>query len=300
MGGSAVPVAGMTSLLREFPPEERGAALGWRQLAVPLGGTLGSVLLPALVALGGVRAAMIGAGLAGGATAIAFAAVAGDDRALVRHRGLGGVLRIPHMQPLLLLGLLYVWALGASSPTTSRPMVSGGLSEREAAVGFTVLNLTAAASRVVWGRFADREGGTRRLQVLRATGMVACVTAVAMPFALAAGAWAALPLTAVLAFGVFGFNGVLYLVAGEFAGPDRAGRAVGVASTVVFGWGALAAPICGRAVQAAGYTAAVWGMAAVTTALGVLVARRLVRSTAGAPGRILESWSVQSTEAPSS
>jgi hypothetical protein len=44
----------------------------------------------------------------------------------------------------------------------------------------------------------------------------------------------------------------------------------------------------------------VWGIAAVTTAAGTLVALRLVRSTAEPAGRILESWNVQSGEAPSS
>ena len=58
IGGAAVPVAGMTALLRVFEPEKRGMAMGWRQLGVPLGGTIGSAVLPALAALGGVRLAM--------------------------------------------------------------------------------------------------------------------------------------------------------------------------------------------------------------------------------------------------
>src|SRR5205823_9569234 len=45
IGSAAVPVAGMSALLREFPPAKRGIALGWRQFAVPLGGTIGSVAL---------------------------------------------------------------------------------------------------------------------------------------------------------------------------------------------------------------------------------------------------------------
>src|SRR5436190_14095867 len=59
IGSSAVPVAGMSSLLREFPPERRGVALGWRQLAVPLGGTVGAATLPLLVHLGGVQLALL-------------------------------------------------------------------------------------------------------------------------------------------------------------------------------------------------------------------------------------------------
>ena len=290
LGGAAVPVAGMTSLLREFPPERRGVALGWRQLAVPLGGTIGSVFLPALVALGGVRLAMVGAGLVAGVTALWFATVVGDDRAEAPSRGLGGVLSIPGMRLLLLLGLLYVWALGAVLTYYIPAATHGGRSSAAAAAGFTVLNLTAAASRVVWGRRADSRGGSRRLSTLRATGLLAAGMSALMPAVLAAGAWAALPATALLAFGVFGFNGVLYLVAGELAGPDRAGRAVGLASMVVFGWGSLAAPIAGLAIERSGYPA-VWVIASATTALGAVVATAMMRSsTAAAEPRILDAW----------
>ena len=58
IGSAAVPVAGMSSLLREFPPERRGLALGWRQLAVPLGGAIGAAALPLLAHVGGVQLAL--------------------------------------------------------------------------------------------------------------------------------------------------------------------------------------------------------------------------------------------------
>jgi MFS family permease len=297
LGGAAVPVAGMTSLLREFPPAKRGVALGWRQLAVPLGGTAGSLVLPALVAAGGVRLAMLGAGVASGLTAMWFAAVAGDDRVQAPSRGLGGVLSIPHMRPLLALGLLYVWALGGVLTYYIPAVEHGGLSSAVAVAGFALLNITAALSRVVWGRRADHDGGSRRLHVLRNTGLVATIAAVCMPAALALGPWAAIPATAVLAFGVFGFNGVLYLVAGEIAGPNRAGRAVGLASTVVFGWGSLAAPIAGLAVEHVGYPA-VWAISALTTAAGASVAAGMLRSTRAGGGRILETWSNPQPDPP--
>ncbi|HEV8156485.1 MAG TPA: MFS transporter, partial [Gaiellales bacterium] len=59
IGSSAVPVAGMSSLLREFPPERRGIALGWRQLAVPMGGAIGAAALPLLAHVGGVQLALV-------------------------------------------------------------------------------------------------------------------------------------------------------------------------------------------------------------------------------------------------
>lgn len=271
VGGAAVPVAGMTALLREFPPQKRGIALGWRQLAVPLGGTIGSILLPVLVAVGGIRLAMLGAAAAALVTALWFATVAGDAPSeAAAERGLGGLLEIPQLRLLLLLGLLYVSALGTVLAYYIPAARHAGLTTAQAAIGFTALNITAALSRIVWGRRADRGGGTRRLQSLRDSGLLATAAAITIPAMLVWGAWAALPATILLAFGVFGFNGVLYLVAGEIAGPERAGRAVGLASTVVFGWGSLVAPVAGLVIESTGYDA-VWAISAVTTALGVVV-----------------------------
>ena len=116
-----------------------------------------------------------------------------------------------------------------------------------------VLNLSAAASRLVWGRMADRGGGTRRVRTLIECGMLAAVAGLAMAPVLHVGVLLAAPVTVALGFGCFGWNGVLYVTAGELVGPDRAARAVGVASTMVFGAGALAAPVSGLVAEHAGY-----------------------------------------------
>ena len=194
--------------------------------------------------------------------------------------GSGGVLSIPQMRRLLAVGFLYVWGLGGVLAYYIPAAESGGLSATQAAIGFTVVNITAALSRIVWGRLADKNSGTRRINVLRSTGLVAAAGAVLMPIALATGTVTSLAATVALAFGVFGFNGVLYLTAGEIAGADRAGRAVGLASMVVFGWGSLAAPVAGLAIEATGYNV-VWGIAAATGIAGALVASSMLRSTRG-------------------
>jgi MFS family permease len=282
IGGAAVPVAGMTALLRVFEPENRGMAMGWRQLGVPLGGTVGAGVLPGLAALGGVRLAMAGAGVAAAATALAFATVS-DGRPASRATGAGqsvmGVLRIPGFKPLLAVGLLYVLALGAILAHYVGALRDAGLSGTAAAAGFAALNVTAALSRIVWGRVADGGGGTRRARTLRDIGILTVGATCVMPFVLAAAAPAALPFGVIVAFGAFGMNGVLYLLSGELAGPSRAGRAVGVASTVVFGTGSLAAPIAGFAIERTGYDA-VWVMSAVVAAAGALVAWRWLEPAA--------------------
>jgi len=275
IGGAAVPVAGMTALLRVFEPAQRGMAMGWRQLGVPLGGTLGAAILPALAAVGGVRLAMAGAGVAAAATALAFALVSDDRPASISRAGqsVAAVLRIPGFKPLLAVGLLYVLALGAILAHYVGALRDAGLSHAEAAAGFAALNVTAAVSRIVWGRVADGGGGTRRARTLTEIGILTVAATCVMPLVLAVVPTAALGFGVVVAFGAFGMNGVLYLLAGELAGSSRAGRAVGVASTVVFGMGSLAAPIAGVAIERTGYDA-VWVMSAVVAAAGAVTARR--------------------------
>jgi MFS family permease len=97
--------------------------------------------------------------------------------------------------------------------------------------------------------------------------------------------------TVALAFGCFGFNGVLYVTAGELVGPERAGRAVGIASTMVFGAGSLASPVSGLVAESAGYDT-MWVTAAIVSAVGALVARQTLgrsvsfaRGAAGAAAR---------------
>jgi MFS family permease len=282
IGGAAVPVAGMTALLRVFEPGRRGMAMGWRQLGVPLGGTIGAAVLPALAAVGGVRLAMAGAGVAATATALAFALVS-DGRPSALRTGAGqsvlGVLRIPGFKPLLAVGLLYVLALGAILAHYVGALRDAGLSSTAAAAGFAALNITAALSRIVWGRVADGGGGTRRARTLRDIGILTVGATCVMPFVLAVAAPGALVFGVIVSFGAFGMNGVLYLLAGELAGPSRAGRAVGVASTVVFGTGSLAAPIAGFAIERTGYDA-VWVMSAAVAAAGALVAWRWLEPAA--------------------
>ena len=237
---------------------------------------------PGLAALGGVRLAMAGAGVAATATALAFAVVSdGRPAASIRSPGqsVAGVLRIPGFKPLLAVGLLYVLGLGAILAHYVGALRDAGLSHAEAAAGFAALNITAALSRLVWGRLADGGGGTRRARTLREIGILTVCASCVMPVALSIGAPSALVAGVVLAFGAFGFNGVLYLLAGELAGATRAGRAVGIASTVVFGMGALAAPIAGVAIERTGYDA-VWVMSAVAAAAGAITAWRWLEPAA--------------------
>ena len=152
----------MSSLLREFPPERRGVALGWRQLAVPLGGTVGAATLPLLVHLGGVQLALLASAAMTAVTAAWFAALSPAGGGESRGLRLDGALTAPGMRPLLVVALLYVFSLAATLTCIVPAARDAGLDRTEAGALFVVVNLAAGASRLFWGRIADRAGGTRR------------------------------------------------------------------------------------------------------------------------------------------
>jgi MFS family permease len=284
IGSAAVPVAGMSSLLREFPPDRRGVALGWRQLAVPLGGTVGAAALPLLVHLGGVELALLASAVVTAVTAAWFAALSPGGGGESRGLRLDGALTAPGMRPLLVVALLYVFALAATLTYIVPAARDAGLGRAEAGALFVVVNLAAGASRLFWGRIADRGGGTRRARTIAECGLVAACSALMLPLALGSGVAGAIVVTAAMGFGAFGWNGVLYVAAGEMVGPRRAGRAVGVASTIVFGCGALAAPLAGGVAQVAGYDA-MRLTAAASSACGAAVALRVLPSRMRSTGR---------------
>jgi MFS family permease len=274
IGGAAVPVAGMSSLMRAFAPEQRGVVMGWRQMAVPLGGTIGAVALPLLADAGGVRLALAVCAVVTATTSIAFGLLTGHAPAgggTAARGGLRDLLRAPGIRPALSVAMLYIVGLSAVLTYYIPAARAAGLTRSEAAIGFTLVNVVAGISRPLWGRLADRDGGTRRTRTLRDTGIVGAIAAAFILPALTAGFAPGLVVTTVLAFGVFGFNGILYVTVGELAGPARSGVAIGLASTIVFGAGALVTPVAGLAVENLGY-GALWAIAGIGSAAGAAVA----------------------------
>ena len=165
LGSAVVPTAGFGALFRAYGPERRAWALGVRQMAVPLGGTIAAVLLPGLVALDGVRLALLGCASAVLVLGLAFAAVAeGSPPAHARPRiEIHRLARAPGMPRLLLVATLYIVVLQSVLSFTVPSIRDAGFSALVAGAVFFVLNVTAGVARIVWGRIADTGGGGRRV-----------------------------------------------------------------------------------------------------------------------------------------
>jgi MFS family permease len=282
VGTAVVPVAGAGALFRHYPAERRAWALGVRQMAVPLGGTVSAVALPALEAGGGVRLALlVGAALVC-ATGLAFALVLGSEARPARRapRAFRSILRADGMRRLLVVGCLYVVVLQALISYLVPAVRAAGFSSFVASAAFLAVNVAAMVSRIVWGHIADRASGSRRVRTLVETGAVAAAGALLFAVALHLGVAAVLAAALAFGFGALGWNAVLYVMAGERAPVELAGRSFAVAATVVFVVSGLCTPPLGALADHAGWNV-FWVVTAVLAGAGALVAARLPR---GLPG----------------
>jgi MFS family permease len=274
VAGALVAVGATVSVFHGFPPERRGFALGMRQMSVALGGLLAAALLPLAVHLGGVRLALLLSGVLTAVTAVVFALdtprgpLVPPDAAR-RVVAPFAVLREPGMGMLLIVAVCYIIALDAVLTFAVPALRDGGASRGEGSVLFAFVSISAMVARIAWGRLADAGGGRRRVATLRDVGALACATAVLTWVVWPEGTAVRIIALVLLSFGALGFNGVLYLIAGEIAGAARAGQAVAIMSTALFGGGALGAVPLGALADAAGYRS-LWLAAAVASGLGVL------------------------------
>jgi MFS family permease len=278
VAGALVAVGATVSVFHGFPPERRGFALGMRQMSVALGGLMAAGLLPLAVHLGGVRLALGLSGALTAVTAVVFALdtprgplVAASAQRVVAPFA---VLREPGMGSLLVVAVCYIMALVSVLTFAVPALRDGGASRGDGSVLFALVSISAMAARIAWGRLADAGGGRRRVATLRDVGILACGAGVLTWLVWPEGTAVRIAALVLLSFGALGFNGVLYLIAGEIAGAARAGQAVALMSTALFGGGALGAVPLGVLADAEGYRS-LWLAAAIAAALGVLATFRL-------------------------
>lgn len=280
-----VAVAGTVSVFHGFTPERRGMALGFRQMAVSAGGLIAAGLLPGLAALGGIRLSLVVAGLLAAVFATLFG-LASPPGALHREaaapRDVRGLFRVPSIWRVVAISAVHVSALTTVLNFSVPAIRDQGYSSLVGAVLFAVVSVSAMASRLFWGRIADLGRGTRRRASLRDIGIVTVVGALVFWAIAPQSPWLALPAMFVFAFGAMGANGVLYLIAGELAGPARAGQAVGLISMVLFGVSGAVSPGLGAIADALGYRS-LWLCAAGFGVLSVVLTLGLPRDDPAPP-----------------
>ena len=269
-GGSVYAASGRL-ILGWFAASQRGLAMGIRQSAQPLGVAVAAVTLPTLAAHG----------LAAGLTFLGTFCIAAVLLVLVvvrdpEHHARGGEQRdgSPYRSPAL-------WRIHAASALLVVPQFTVAtfalvflVTTRHwpATVAGALLAVTAtagAASRLAAGAWSDRVGS--RMRPMRALALA--ISAALVALAVAAANTSVLAVPALLAAAVLAVstNGLAFTAVAEYAGPNWAGRALGIQNTGQNLLAAATPPVVAALIAAHGYA-----IAFATVAVLPLVAAALV------------------------
>jgi sugar phosphate permease len=238
--GAGVNAASGRAVMSWFGEDERGLALGIRQMAVPLGGAVAAGALPALQQHISLHAAFDGLAAACFAAAVVGAVLLRVEPA-EDHSVLARPLRDPRVWRICIASTFYV--------TTQLSLLGffvlflhdrRGLSTAAAAGGLAATQIFGGVARVAVGRLSDRL--RMRIVPLRWIALGLAVTVAATAALVDAPAWILVPALVVAGTFALAWNGLSFTAAAEAAGRARSGAAIGLQQTFLSA-GAIVAPI---------------------------------------------------------
>jgi sugar phosphate permease len=238
--GAGVNAASGRAVMAWFDEDERGLALGIRQMAVPLGGAVGAVLLPALndhislhAAFDALAIGCFGAALVG---AVLLRVEPAED-----HSVLSRPLRDPRVWRICVASSFYVITqLSLLGFFVLFLHDHRGVSTGVAAAGLAAMQVLGGIARIAVGRLSDRL--RKRIAPLRVIALCISASVGITTAVLNAPVWIVLP--ALVVAGTFGlsWNGLSFTAAAETAGRARSGAAIGLQQSFLSA-GAIVAPI---------------------------------------------------------
>lgn len=259
--GAVANVASGRAVMGWFAFSERGMAFGLRQAAVPLGGALASITLPALAARGDARVGLVALAAGCFVAAVACAGWLREPPSGARSGGGRGPLRDRRV---------YRLAVGSGCLVSLQAAVIGftvlflhdqrGLSDVAAGAVLAVIQVVGVVLRIAVGRWSDRVG--RRLSLLRRTAGLIAVVWLVTPFLFGAPVGLLIPVVVLAGAITFAWNGLSFAAAAELAEPGRSGTAIAVQQTALFAVAALVPPLFGAAAAATSYRVAFWAAVA--------------------------------------
>ncbi len=295
--GASVNSASGRAVMHWFGADERGLALGVRQTAIPVGGFVGALALPAIASAGGSEAAFLFLAALCAAGALVGALV-------LREREPGDELEVASIIRTLADGRLWRLSAGSGLYLYAQLAVIGfgvlflhdehGLSDSRAALVIAASQVLAMVFRIGAGRWSDVVRS--RVGPLLKVGL-AVSAALALTAVLADGPlWLLVPAIALAGGLSMAWNGLSFTAAAELAGPVRSGAAIGLQQTVLGGVGVVSPIVFAAIVSMASWPVA-FAVAALLPLVGVLAYVRSA-TTSRAPPRIMGSDGCAPTPAP--
>jgi sugar phosphate permease len=263
--GAGVNAASGRAVMAWFGEEERGLALGIRQMAVPLGGAVAAGALPALNAHVSLRAAFIGLAAASIAAAIVGAVLLRAEPS-EDHSILARPLRDPRVWRICIASTFYV--------TTQLSLLGffvvflhdrRGVSTAVAAGAFAGTQVLGGIARIAAGRWSDRI--RMRIVPLRQVALGVAVTVGGSAALVDAPVWIVIPALVVAGTFALAWNGLSFTAAAEAAGRARSGAALGLQQTFLSA-GAIVAPIGFAAIVHHGSWQLAFALAAASPLVG--------------------------------
>jgi sugar phosphate permease len=276
--GSSVNSASGRAVMQWFAPRERGLALGIRQSAIPAGGLIGALVVPALAEAGGSEPAFLFL-----AAFCAFGAVIGA--VFLRRGSAADELDSETVARTLADTKLWRLCLGSGVYLYAQLALIGfavlflheerDVSASSAALVVAAAQILAVGLRIVVGHWSDVAGS--RVGPLRLVGL-AVAGSLFVVAALSGGPLSLLVIALAVAGGLsMAWNGLSFAAAAELAGLRRSGAAIGFQQTVLSGIGVVAPPLFAATVTSLSWPAA-FVIASVFPLAGWLALRPLEAS----------------------
>jgi MFS family permease len=278
MGFAAMTPVGSHAILFFFKPEERGVAMGIRQMGVPLGGVAGGIVLSTAAEYAGYRGALAISGVLVLSIAVGCALLYREPAELRGHPIrttvlLEDMLRTG-MQPRLILIAIASFILFAGQVALMGffplSLIQGAhLSAAFASIFFVLAQFAAAGGRVAWGWISDRRFHGDRLTPM---AIICVLSALACAGVAHAGDLRIPALAAVavlLGFSIEGWFGLAVIAMAETGGEKDAGSALGFGMTLVMAAGVITPPVFQSLMHDAGIGMA-WNALAVLMLAGIV------------------------------
>ena len=233
--GASVNAASGRAVMQWFSVDQRGLALGVRQTAIPLGGALAALALPAVNDAGGLKASFVFLGaVCIGAAIVAGVAVRETSRPEheLEPEDVEWTLRDRRLWTLSFGSGLYLFAqIALTSFFVLFLHDEHGVSAGAAAAALAVMQVGAVITRISSGRISDALHA--RIRPLRWIGLASCAGALVTAVLTTAPVGVVVPVMVVAGAISMAWNGLSVTAAAELAGIRRSGAAIGFQQTTL-------------------------------------------------------------------